>query len=434
MGADNLGQRWVVIGGADRDGIVVRVGKSTSSALEAERLSTSAVVRQLDLEGERLHYERLTGFGPAFGWVSIKLKDKELLVKAEAVWKVLSISPDSAGILVRTGKNLDCPEESERLSVGALVREIELEGNRFRYKRLAGTGPVSGWVSVRLKERELLRNMATTSPEEPPSVGPLPTGAGGAEAKAGMDSEALPRTPPVRRFEPITGRTPRILAIHGAPANGAFMKFQTAQLRNALGMKAFDWIYLDGLFPWEPMEVSTSAEWETYTRPRTELEKRIAQGRPLVVWIRLVFDEHGLPGTDFDSLTKSRDHIMQYIEEHGPVDAIVTFSQAANLSVAIMRSMTKRGKTIPWRLNVFFNPPGVVSSYDDFTEPLALRTITVHGAKDPWGYVKPLFPALFSDLLQLDHDDGHEFPITEPTASALYRRVADEIRNCCGIP
>eukprot|EP00747_Dinoflagellata_sp_TGD_P162602 gnl/TRDRNA2_/TRDRNA2_180371_c0_seq1.p1 gnl/TRDRNA2_/TRDRNA2_180371_c0~~gnl/TRDRNA2_/TRDRNA2_180371_c0_seq1.p1 ORF type:complete len:430 (-),score=107.82 gnl/TRDRNA2_/TRDRNA2_180371_c0_seq1:176-1465(-) len=72
---------WEVIGGAERGGVVVRAGQDTDSKQESERLSTGALVKQLELVGERLHYELLYGFGPRTGWVSIRLQNgKDLLV------------------------------------------------------------------------------------------------------------------------------------------------------------------------------------------------------------------------------------------------------------------------------------------------------------------------------------------------------------------
>mmetsp|Transcript_63059 Transcript_63059/g.148085 ORF Transcript_63059/g.148085 Transcript_63059/m.148085 type:complete len:367 (+) Transcript_63059:27-1127(+) len=70
---------WEVVGGGDKGGILVRSGQATSSEQLAERLSTGATVTELELLGERLHYQLLTGTGPAKGWVSISLKDKALL-------------------------------------------------------------------------------------------------------------------------------------------------------------------------------------------------------------------------------------------------------------------------------------------------------------------------------------------------------------------
>lgn len=71
---------WRVVGGADAEGIVVRAAKALSSAAFDDRLSTGALVREVERAGNRLRYERLTGAGPRSGWVSIAVKERELLV------------------------------------------------------------------------------------------------------------------------------------------------------------------------------------------------------------------------------------------------------------------------------------------------------------------------------------------------------------------
>lgn len=73
------GQLWEVVGGSEKGGIVVRTGRELTSAQTAERLSTSAVVEELERHGDRLRFKRLTGTGPIEGWVSLRLKDKVLL-------------------------------------------------------------------------------------------------------------------------------------------------------------------------------------------------------------------------------------------------------------------------------------------------------------------------------------------------------------------
>lgn len=72
-----------VVGGADTGGILVRQGLDLKSPAAASRLSFGATVEQVELKGPRLHYKLLTGTGPAEGWVSLKLKDKDLLVPKE---------------------------------------------------------------------------------------------------------------------------------------------------------------------------------------------------------------------------------------------------------------------------------------------------------------------------------------------------------------
>jgi len=75
--------RWEVVGGADRGGILVREGQDLASAQLPLRLSTGAQVEELELLGERLHFRRAGGEGPDSGWVSIRLKGKDLLLRVD---------------------------------------------------------------------------------------------------------------------------------------------------------------------------------------------------------------------------------------------------------------------------------------------------------------------------------------------------------------
>mmetsp|Transcript_1308 Transcript_1308/g.3794 ORF Transcript_1308/g.3794 Transcript_1308/m.3794 type:complete len:691 (+) Transcript_1308:59-2131(+) len=74
-------QVWEVVGGEGKGGILVRQGKETASPKEEERLATGARVREVALADGRLQYQLITGGGPRSGWVSVKLGDKDLLVK-----------------------------------------------------------------------------------------------------------------------------------------------------------------------------------------------------------------------------------------------------------------------------------------------------------------------------------------------------------------
>mmetsp|Transcript_51945 Transcript_51945/g.150916 ORF Transcript_51945/g.150916 Transcript_51945/m.150916 type:complete len:387 (-) Transcript_51945:29-1189(-) len=74
-------QLWEVIGGADKGGIVVRLDLEMDSEKLEPRLATGAIVQEWDLVGERLQYELVSGEGPASGWVSLKFKGRDLVVK-----------------------------------------------------------------------------------------------------------------------------------------------------------------------------------------------------------------------------------------------------------------------------------------------------------------------------------------------------------------
>lgn len=74
-----MADRWRVIGGADKGGIVVREGRETTSQQSSERLGFGSILQEVELLGERLHFMKLEGSGPSSGWVSIRLKDKDLV-------------------------------------------------------------------------------------------------------------------------------------------------------------------------------------------------------------------------------------------------------------------------------------------------------------------------------------------------------------------
>lgn len=71
---------WEVVGGVDSGGILVREGQGLKSPAAADRLSTGAVIEQIKLVGDRLHYRLREGPGPATGWVSVKASGKDLVV------------------------------------------------------------------------------------------------------------------------------------------------------------------------------------------------------------------------------------------------------------------------------------------------------------------------------------------------------------------
>eukprot|EP00435_Cladocopium_sp_Y103_P065981 s691_g28.t1 len=48
--------QWEVIGGAGKGGILVRKGVELTSESLEERLSTGAVIQEISLNGDRLHF------------------------------------------------------------------------------------------------------------------------------------------------------------------------------------------------------------------------------------------------------------------------------------------------------------------------------------------------------------------------------------------
>jgi len=90
------GQRWEVVDAGSSDGVIVRKGKEKTSAEEKDRLEEGAVVEQEELVGERLKFKKVSGKGPASGWVSIKkfFGNGDVLIKVGS----LPTAPTAQGI------------------------------------------------------------------------------------------------------------------------------------------------------------------------------------------------------------------------------------------------------------------------------------------------------------------------------------------------
>jgi len=94
-----------------------------------------------------------------------------VLVAMVCQWKVVGGS-DCGGILVRTGRNLKSDIAPQRLATGAIIQEEELIDKRLRFTLLRGDGPLSGWVSIRLKEQDLLVRMTDEAEQKQRNITP----------------------------------------------------------------------------------------------------------------------------------------------------------------------------------------------------------------------------------------------------------------------
>lgn len=83
------------------------------------------------------------------------------------VWIVVG-GRGGAGITARRGQSLKSPELPARLAHGARVEQVELDGDRLRYRKLSGDGPDFGWVSLSYKGGRLLKRDDTPREATPP--------------------------------------------------------------------------------------------------------------------------------------------------------------------------------------------------------------------------------------------------------------------------
>lgn len=80
---------WRVVSNGDNGGIFVRRGKELSSAVQDIKLANGAVVKEIEIDGDELHFVKRNGQGPVEGWVSIKVDGKAVLLR----WR----SPEDVG-------------------------------------------------------------------------------------------------------------------------------------------------------------------------------------------------------------------------------------------------------------------------------------------------------------------------------------------------
>jgi len=71
------------------------------------------------------------------------------------VWVVVG-GEKTGGIMVRKGVETKSAEYPERLGTGALIEQVERQGDRVKYQKMDGAGPDIGWVSLAFKGRPLI--------------------------------------------------------------------------------------------------------------------------------------------------------------------------------------------------------------------------------------------------------------------------------------
>ncbi|CAE7563733.1 unnamed protein product [Symbiodinium sp. CCMP2592] len=107
----------------------------------------------------------------------------------EVLWEVVG-GAASGGIVVRSGASLTTQQADLRLANGAIVRQLEKlarNSGRLRYELVRGTGPSSGWVSLRLQGKDLLTRYSAVQENS--------KDAGTEQVAAPLQKEAVARAP-----------------------------------------------------------------------------------------------------------------------------------------------------------------------------------------------------------------------------------------------
>eukprot|EP00930_Biecheleria_cincta_P096154 TRINITY_DN8802_c0_g1_i2.p1 TRINITY_DN8802_c0_g1~~TRINITY_DN8802_c0_g1_i2.p1 ORF type:complete len:821 (-),score=126.20 TRINITY_DN8802_c0_g1_i2:178-2640(-) len=139
---------WEVTGGGAQGGILVREGVSLQSLLvcspERSRLLQGSLVREFDRKGERIFYKLLEGRGPQHGWISLKIKNVEVLTNAAEEPCVA----ERAKSLLRRLAMVPSPFQNLlRVPVAPCVRLTQsIHGRRGCLARLAKSKKADAWL------------------------------------------------------------------------------------------------------------------------------------------------------------------------------------------------------------------------------------------------------------------------------------------------
>jgi len=356
------------------------------------------------------------------------------------LWEVVG-GTKSGGILVRQGEDVESPPEESRLSTGAMVRELALVGERLHFEKLEGSGPDTGWVSIKLKDGKDLV-IKTVLPAPPRKVDRKTEAhtTGSLHISAKTTSYLKPRPPSIDRPKM------RVLVLHGGGSNSGAAKFMSVQLAQLMKSYA-EFSYINGDYIWDDREL-------TLHTPREAMENRIkgkdsyrgwypqefepAQPR---CWSQRECQNEGDPDWAFKVLyvdfEKHVDKLRKHIVQNGPFDVLVGFSQGANMLTAVAANILRDDGVVPWRLLVLFNGMWLRDErYAPLCKPpLDIPCVQVYGRNDHFrAYQGERLMQQYVNPIVMEHDGHHSFPPPDLAHSGdLYAEVAASMRWHCGL-
>lgn len=269
-----------------------------------------------------------------------------------------------------------------------------------------------------------------------------------------------PLSPPLLEMELMVPRKLRVLALTGGHSCTEVLRFQCANLQQALGRDACEWTYIEGTEDWNWFEGEPIV---------SDMEKTLAKGAQLKNWYMDSITEATpteKPNREkqFDPASRVVYHkipekvekLKELIFEEGPFDVVVAFSQGCIMMHLLIGHLRKEDPSaqkakrwhhtrnspeeMPWRLSVFFN--GMHIRDQDymhlFETPSPHPTVHIFGkadefydyGRDGFGY-KPQ-EEYYEDPLIFTHEEGHNFPTQPPRSRQIYSRVASEVWRRCG--
>lgn len=201
------------------------------------------------------------------------------------VWQIVG-GADKGGIIVRAGQDTRS-DALARISTGAYVEELDLFGDRLHYRKLSGTGPKEGWVSIKTQEKDLCVRVKKKV-EEVEETGDAASAPKGMAAPKLMDEPPIPAAAP-RCLRPASEIAAKLIPTKPFPPAKKYMALK--KLVEAAEKRCVGDMY--GLpFPQTPEEMlgdpKFGAEWLTNAFHAAGTLPKDNTVKSVVTWRRFV--------------------------------------------------------------------------------------------------------------------------------------------------
>jgi len=242
--------------------------------------------------------------------------------------------------------------------------------------------------------------------------------------QAATPHASLKKMPQRANLHASTAALPKILCLHGGGTNEAIMRVQTAKVRRMLRDEA-EFEFFEGTLPMTNVDPAVKRRFEGPYLSWYDVKHDAYEGvREPAEYVRALLD---------DQVTFSYPHadeavarLEHHIDECGPYDALLGFSQGAILitlatAVRLHRARTGLGPPPSWRHNVLVcgMPVRAAEYADQLKTPLDFPSTISQGREDPAYEWCRRLAAQYADANYLEHPDGHRFPRGEATAALV---------------
>lgn len=246
----------------------------------------------------------------------------------------------------------------------------------------------------------------------------------------------------------------RVLCLHGFRTNTDVMRTQTQGVRDALGPHA-EFVFVNGPFPSRGAtdevivrKYGADAQFFEWWQARYLEKEEIADlsaAQPEAAAARRAMEDaksDDLWTLHFEDLDESLEYIMAQIEEHGPFDIALGFSQGAIMLTVLSMLYLKKQNVRPWQLcicvcGVRVHGVNVRDLFEtDEGEPVLVPYPSIHiiGRLDPLFDESTNLARMYEDhpvgsplgKLVLETDSGHKFP-TPARHREFYQQLATTI-------